>query len=366
MHGGNLREARERYGREKFIDLSANINPFGPPVGVWERLKEALPEIMHYPDPDYKRLTQKLAQQFKLSPEQILIGNGAGELLFSVTLALHPKRVLIPVPGFSEYERAAQAVKAEIRYLTLGVRGWDSLPSVDTPEDRQKFITLWQNALTGCELVYLNSPHNPTGSLLQPEQLKLILEIAQSLNCWTFFDESFYEFLNEERRWTAKTFLNENPKIIVLYSMTKFFSLPGIRLGALFTKSEVLNHVRKFRDPWSVNVLAEEAGLQVLEDSVYPDEVRQKIDESRDFFYNQFQNAQFKSLSLHPTTVNFALIEVKDRAAAEVVEKLGVLGILVRNCDNFQGIEGQYIRVAIKDKSSMGRLIEGLQAVFSI
>ncbi|HVJ48286.1 histidinol-phosphate transaminase [Desulfitobacterium sp.] len=366
MHGGNLRAAQERYGREKFIDLSANINPFGPPAGVWQCLKRALPEITHYPDPEYKRLTSKLAQQFELSPEQILVGNGAGELLFSLTLALQPKRVLIPVPSFGEYQRAAQAVNAEIRYLTLGVQGWNSLPGVETSEEREEFISLWQNALTGCDLVYLNSPHNPTGSLMGPEQFKLILQIAETLNCWVFFDESFYEFLSENHRWTAKTFLQEHHQLVVLYSMTKFFSLPGIRLGALFAHPETLDYVRKFRDPWSVNVLAEEAGREVLRDSAFPDEVRQKLNESRDFFYNQFQNASLAHLTLHSTFVNFALIEVQDRTAAEVVEKLGALGILVRNCDNFQGLEGQYIRVAIKDKLSMQQLIEGLQTVFSL
>lgn len=365
MHGGNLRQAQERFGKVKFIDLSANINPFGPPSEVWKRLKEVLPEITHYPDPENKRLTQKLAHQFKLSPEQILIGNGAGELLFSLTLALQPKRVLIPIPGFSEYERAAWAAKAEIRYLTLGVDGWDSLPCLETMESREKFIDIWQKALTGCELVYLNSPHNPTGSVLQPEQLELILEIAQTLNCWILFDESFYEFLDQERRLSARTFLSKNSKLIVLYSMTKFFSLPGIRLGALFAQPEILAQIRKFRDPWSVNVLAEEAGLEAFEDSAYPDDVRQKIVESRDFFYTQFKKAQFKSLILHPTSVNFALIEVIDQTAAEIAEKLGTLGVLVRNCDNFQGIEGQYIRVAIKDIQSMSRLLTALQSIFS-
>jgi threonine-phosphate decarboxylase len=365
MHGGNLREAREKYSREDFVDLSANINPFGPPRGVWQCLKDNLSEITHYPDPENKRLTQKLAERFELAPEQILIGNGAGELLFSLTLALQPKRVLIPIPGFSEYERAAQAAKAEIRYLTLGIDGWDCLPRVDIPKERQQFPPLWQKALTGCELVYLNSPHNPTGSLLRPEQFRLILEIAKSQNCWILFDESFYEFLSEDQSWTAKTFLKDNPKLLVLYSMTKFFSLPGIRLGALLAQPEVLTSLRKFRDPWSVNVLAEEAGLEVLEDDNYPEEVREKITESREIFYNNFKNAGLNSLILHKTTVNFALIEVKTGRSAEVVKKLGALGVLVRNCDNYQGIEGQYIRVAIKDKKSMQRLIEGLKIVFS-
>lgn len=95
----------------------------------------------------------------------------------------------------------------------------------------------------------------------------------------------------------------------------------------------------------------------------YPDEVRQELDESRDFFYTQFKNAHFESLILHSTHVNFALIEVKERTAIEVVEALGRLGVLVRNCDNFQGMEGQYIRVAIKDKESMKHLLERLRVM---
>lgn len=364
MHGGNLREAREKFGKNDFIDLSANINPFGPPLSVWERLRNALPEITHYPDPENKRLTQKLSERFKLLPEQILVGNGAGELLFALTLALKPKKVLIPVPGFSEYERAARAVGAEVQYMKLGVKGWDSLPQGKTPEDNNQYMNLWQELLDDCDLVYLNSPHNPTGSILRIEELQIILQIAQKSNCWVVFDESFYDFLNDDIRWTARTFLKENSKLIVIYSMTKFFSLPGIRLGLLFSNSEVIQKVQIFRDPWSVNVLAEEAGIEALADSAFSTEVRMKLSDSRNFFYEEFKKAQFKALTLHFTHVNFALIEIKDRTSLEIVERLGKLGILVRNCDNFQGIQGQYIRVAIKDEKSMRRLIEGLQTIY--
>lgn len=364
MHGGNLREAEEKFGKNNFLDLSANINPFGPPPGVWERLRNALPEITHYPDPENKRLTQKLSEQYKLPPEQILVGNGAGELLFSLTLALKPKKVLIPVPGFSEYERAAQAVGAEVRYMKLGVKGWDSLPSTETPDDKTQFMNLWQQALADCDLAYINSPHNPTGSVLQQDQLKIILEIAQKSNCWVVFDESFCDYLNNNERWTARTFLQDYSLLLVIYSMTKFFSLPGIRLGVLFSNPEVINRLQKYRDPWCVNVLAEEAGIEALEDSAFPAEVRHKLSESRKFFYREFNRAQFKALTLHYTHVNFALIEIKDRTSTEVVENLGQLGILVRNCNNFQGIEGQYLRVAIKDIESMSQLIEGLKTLY--
>lgn len=363
MHGGNLREAEEKFGKNDFLDLSANINPFGPPPGVWERLRNALPEITHYPDPENKRLTQKLSEQYNLPPEQILVGNGAGELLFSLTLALKPKKILIPVPGFSEYERAAQAVGAEVQYMKLGVKGWDSLPRVETPDDKTQFMNLWQQALADCDLAYINSPHNPTGSVLRQDQLKIILEIAQKLNCWVVFDESFYDFLINNDRWTARTFLQDYSILLVIYSMTKFFALPGIRLGVLFSNPEVINRLRKYRDPWCVNVLAEEAGIEALEDSAFPAEVRHKLSESRKFFYSEFNRNQFEALTLHCTRVNFALIEIKDRTSTEVVENLGKLGILVRNCNNFQGIEGQYFRVAIKDKESMSQLIEGLKTL---
>lgn len=372
MHGGNLLAAMEKYGRKSFIDLSANINPFGPPEGVWDAIQKALPKIVHYPDPESRRLRRVLSQKYAMPEDSILLGNGAGELLFAILQALRPKKVLTPVPAFSEYERAAWACGAEVRTLEIGVSGWVALGNDPGQEKRQRnplkkvndrqteFLELWKETLQDCDLVFLNSPHNPTGSLLMQSEFECILKAAQEHGTYVVMDESFVDFLEDEVRWSAREYLRDYPNLIVLYSMTKFYSIPGLRLGVVFASSELLNQVKKQRDPWAVNILAEEAGLAALADSEYPERVRGRLKKSREFFYTAFAKAHFSQFILKQSSVNFALIQILKGQSQNIVEHLGKQGILVRDCGNFQGLHGEFIRVAIKDIPSMQALINGL------
>lgn len=363
MHGGNLRWAQETYGRDSFIDLSANINPFGPPKLVWQVLKQSLPEIVRYPDPDTKSLCIGLSQRFNLPIENIMTGNGAGELIFTIVQALKPLRVLIPVPAFSEYERAARAVTAEIKQFHLGAKGWGSLPCISSVEGKEEFTRIWRGLLQGVNLLFLCSPHNPTGSVLSREQLELILQIAQELNSIVIVDESFFDFLPDTIRFSAREFLGTYNNLIVLYSMTKFYSLPGLRLGAAFAASPYISRFKEYRDPWTVNVLAEKAGVVSLQDKHFAEEIRQRIEESKTFFCEEFLRRNFTNMYLYPSLVNFALIEISDRSSSELVTALGHQGILVRDCANFPGLNGNFIRTAIKEKDNMKKLIEALQSI---
>lgn len=357
MHGGNLREAQELFGLNSFIDLSANINPFGPPPGVWTAIQQRVNEIVNYPDPESKLLRNTLSQKTGLPPEMIMVGNGAGELIFTVLHALKPKKVVIPIPTFSEYERAAHSIEAEVSYMTLGPDGWGTLINKEKDETDK----IWREALEGCELLFLCSPHNPTGSVLENAMFERILEIAKEQNCHIIFDESFLDFLPDTLRQSARTYIKDNPHLIVLYSLTKFYSLPGLRLGAVFAHQSLLNLFDQYRDPWSVNVLAQYAGITALEDSNYSFSVWEKLNESRTFFYNEFEKCQFKELVLLPTLVNFALIQVPKDTMKDLIRYLGERGILVRDCSSFSGLHGNFIRVAIKDICAMEQLIEGFK-----
>ncbi|MHB8124947.1 MAG: pyridoxal phosphate-dependent aminotransferase [Desulfitobacteriaceae bacterium] len=365
MHGGNLRRAREVYGLNNFLDLSANINPFGPPKGVWDRIRETLPDIVHYPDPESKQLRTELASSYHLPINEIMVGNGAGELLFTLVQTLKPRKVAIPIPSFSEYEHASRAVSAEIYYIPLGVQGWVGLPPLLTSQDKADFSAVWQQHLEGCDLLFLCSPHNPTGSVISREHFQLLLEITKNLDCRIIFDESFYDFLPEETRWSARSDLEQNSHLIVLYSMTKFYSLPGLRLGVCFASPEIISHSRRFRDPWSVNVLAEQAGIAALQEQLFPKQVRQMLKESKQFFSVNLRLQSPQSLYLWPTSVNFALIQLFDHTSSELVAMLAKQGILVRDCANFRGLQGSFIRVAIKDIPSMKHFLDVLSLVTS-
>ncbi len=363
MHGGNLRRAKEAYGQNTFLDLSANINPFGPPQSVWESIKESLPEIVHYPDPESKKLRTELALRYQLSIHDIMVGNGVGELLFTLVQSLKPRKVAIPIPSFSEYERAARAASAEISYIPLGAQGWAGIPPILSSEDEAEFINAWQQHLSGCDLLFLCSPHNPTGSVISRKHFQLLLEITENLDCRIIFDESFYDFLPEKTRWSARIDLKQNFHLIVLYSMTKFYSLPGLRLGVCFAAPDVISHSQQFRDPWSVNVLAEQAGIAALRDHLFPKQVRQRLYESKQFLFANFKRQAPKSLEIWPTSVNFALIQLFDQTSGELVTELAEHGILVRDCANFKGLQGSFIRVAIKDIPSMKLFLDTLSTL---
>lgn len=376
MHGGNLLEATEQYGRQTFIDLSANINPFGPPDGVWEAIQKAAKKITHYPDPKYRRLRQSMAEHYSLTEEEVLLGNGAGELIFLILHGLQPQKVLIPEPAFGEYERAARACGAEVGKLILGVKGWDSLSFHDVEVLRE-----WEQALAENELIFINSPHNPTGSALQREQFEEILKIALRHKTWVILDESFVDFMEDGKRWTGREYLQDYPNLLVLYSLTKFYAVPGLRLGAVFAASKILDRLQEHRDPWAVNILAEEAGIAALGDQEYGARVRELLRASKDSFYKGFnEGTKLKKISgfcLYPSAANFALIEIlevqgrkvqgeKGKRKKKLVQELGRRGILVRDCGNFQGLEGEFIRVAIKDIESMNSLIERFEELESL
>lgn len=145
--------------------------------------------------------------------------------------------------------------------------------------------------------------------------------------------------------------------------MTKFYALPGLRLGAVFATPKILNQVKEHRDPWAVNILAEEAGIVAIEDQEYPDRVRRLLRESKDYFFQSFEQANLTHFSLLPSSVNFALIKILKGQSKDIVGELGKQGILVRDCGSFQGLEGEFIRVAIKDILSMQALIDGMLAL---
>lgn len=368
MHGGNLRRAQELYGLSSFIDLSANINPFGPPEGVWNSIHQRMGDIVNYPDPESRLLRQTLSSHLGIPFESIMVGNGAGDLIFTIVQALKPKKVAIPIPTFSEYERAARSVGSEVSYIPIGPEGWGKFNQVDGTRESPKDWTLidqqWRESLQGCDLLFLCSPHNPTGSLLNKDLFERILYLTKELGCRILFDESFLDFLPDELRLSTRSYLESNEHLIVLYSLTKFYSLPGLRLGTVFANQSLLSTFDQYRDPWSVNVLAQHAGIAALEDWKFQEDVREKLRQSRVIFYEEFSLCGFSNLRLWPTTVNFALIEVLNKTSGQLIQHLGRQGILVRDCSNFTGLSGDFIRVAIKDIYAMQKLIGGLKSYY--
>ncbi|KLU59016.1 histidinol-phosphate aminotransferase [Peptococcaceae bacterium CEB3] len=155
------------------------------------------------------------------------------------------------------------------------------------------------------------------------KQFEILLEVAHTCDCRVIFDESFIDFLLDEKRWSAREYLASYSNLTVVYSLTKFYSLPGLRLGAAFGPARDLERFQEARDPWSVNVLAQEAGLAALENRTYAEDVRKKLTECRHFFYSEFEGQEFGNWRLRPTCVNFALLELRTGKSDRSTESWG-------------------------------------------
>jgi threonine-phosphate decarboxylase len=352
-HGGNIyRLAEELKMQERtIIDFSASINPLGVSKKIKTELRKQLKYLHNYPDPDARRLRKRLAQHHGIDPEMILCGNGSTELIYLASRALKPKSVLIPAPTFSEYERAiligqepaTTEQRAQIRYLVLKKEdGFEIRPD--------EFIQAMQDK--DCDTAFLCNPNNPTGSLLKKDSIMQIAEAARDLKCILVVDEAFIDFCPED---SIIKEVENNPYLIVLRSMTKFYALSGLRLGYGVFPQHLIGRLKEYKEPWTVNNLAQRAGVAALKDKVYRNETFRIIRHEKQFMENGFKKL---GIDYIPSSVNYYLIRLDN--AEEVITSLRNKGILVRECSNFIGLDESYIRVAVKSHKDNARLLKEL------
>jgi len=355
-HGGNIYRLAEelKMHERKIIDFSASINPLGVSKKIKAELRKRLKYLDNYPDPDAKRLRKQLAQYHGIDPEMILCGNGSTELIYLASRALKPKSVLIPAPTFSEYERAiligqepaTTEQRAQIRYLVLKKEdGFEIRPD--------EFIQAIQDK--DCDMAFLCNPNNPTGLLLKRDSVMKIAETAKDLKCILVVDEAFIDFCPEERVINE---IQNNPYLIVLRSMTKFYALTGLRLGYGVFPKHLTDRLKEYKEPWTVNNLAQRAAVVALKDRVYRNETFRLIEEEKRFLENGFKKL---GIEFFHSDANFYLLKLNN--AKEIYQMLKKKGILVRDCSNFRGLDSTYIRVAVKSHSENTILIKELTAI---
>jgi threonine-phosphate decarboxylase len=352
VHGGDILGTAARYGLNpgKIIDFSANINPLGPPPAVYEAIQANLPKIVHYPDPRCGRLTAALSQYFQVPQTQIICGNGASELIFLLLAQLSPRVVLLPVPSFSEYEIAARVAGAEVRYLPLD----PEKNFVLAPRDLEQ-------AVAGVDLVFLCSPNNPVGNQIAGESLAEVIQISVARGAFTVVDESFLDFVPRWRQLTSMPQVGPGQPLFVLRSLTKFFGLPGLRLGSGVGGPDLVEALYRRKDPWSVNLLAQAAGVAALGDEEYREQTRRQVGAERERQSARLQ--EIPGIKPYPAEANFQLLDISQtgQTATAICDSLARRGILVRNCNTFPTLGEDYIRVAVRTRPENDQLLEALR-----
>ncbi len=363
FHGGNIYKIFREKNMDKILDYSSNINPYGLPENLKKEIFEKLFVLERYPDPDYIELREKIAEKNNLNIENIIVGNGATEIIFLFMKILSPKKVLIVSPTFGEYERAIKAStlandSLEINYFEL--------------KETENFVLNVKNLETELEnnydLLILCNPNNPTGQFLKLKKLEEILKICEQKNTKLFVDEAFVEFVED---WENESIINskENKEnLFVIRAFTKFFAIPGLRLGyGICFNNNLLKKMLEKKEPWSVNNIADLAGKTVLDDENYIQKTKEWIKDQKKYMYENLN--KIEGLRAYKTEVNFILLKIEDNLLEKGLDvknlrkKMLEKGILIRDASNFIYLNKHYFRLAIKDKLNNEKVIETLTSI---
>lgn len=341
-HGGNVHQFSLEHGVpvEKIKDFSANINPLGIPSSVKEAFEQ--PElILNYPDPNYEQLTEAVSNFESVPKEYLIFGNGGIECIFLLAESLKNKKFLIPSPTFVEYERA------------FSKYGEVSTCLLEYPFELD--VHQIKSEMNDCDGVIICNPNNPTGFLIRRH---FILELLEAVDGrMVIVDEAFIDFTDDEAENTMTPYLSKYDNLVILKSMTKFFAMPGLRLGYLMTSNQkILNEIKSNRMPWSINGIAAYVGAHVVKDSTYILKTKAFIKEERTFLYHELLKL---GLDVLPSQGNYLFFSCDE----SIDEKISKYGIMVRNCNNYLGLNDSYYRVAIKNRQHNQVLIQALKEI---
>ncbi len=349
-HGGHIRDLARKAGcsDEEIIDFSASINPAGPPEGFRATIQLAAKQVIQYPDRECNDLISAFAMVHGCKCEHIVAGNGSTELLYALPRILNCYRAIIPVPSYSDYNAAFRLAGKIVEPVVLSAAN-DFLFDIEA----------LAKSLSGGEAVIFGQPNNPTGRLVDRSA---IIRAARAAPLTSFVvDESFADFVNGY----VSLISEELPNVIVLKSMTKFYAIPGLRLGFVHAAEPVIKALRAVLPAWSVNVFAQAAGIECLRDKDYAVRIRQMIQTSRHRQYRRL-NA-IGGLQVFESCANFTLLQINrpDWDAYTLNNALLKRRMAIRQCGSFDALDKRYTRIAIRSDADNSLLASNLDEILN-
>ena len=381
FHGGNIYKVFREKNIKEILDYSSNINPYGIPESLKKRITENLEVLERYPDPDYVELREKLANLNNVNLSDIILGNGATEIIFLFMKVINPKKILIVSPTFGEYERAVKATEISGDTVSLSSSNGDNKNienkkieieyfELKESDDFKLNIGNLKNELENkYDLLIICNPNNPTGKFLKLAQTEEILKECNKYNTKLFIDEAFIEFLEDGMKESIINTEGNKKNLFVTRAFTKFFAIPGLRLGyGMYFDKELEKKISEKKEPWSVNNFAEMAGLTVLDDMEYIEKTLKWIAAEKKYMYEKLN--EISGIKVYETEVNFITGKIDEKLFSEGLnvkilrEKMLEQGILIRDASNFKFLDERFFRLAIKDRASNERVIEAMKEIF--
>ena len=373
IHGGNIFQFAHEQRIEPYevVDFSANINPLGPSQRGLDALNAQLRYISHYPDATNDDVLNAIADTYGMDKHQIIVGNGAAELLYAICRLPGYTGAFVPAPGFSEYKEALEASKIPVRDIFYRPREDDNgKPYFEVPYLALETFAAELKGQDGRIIVFLGNPNNPDGTLLDKDHIRTVASMLKDANSLLVIDESFIDFVGndplQDNAHSMRSLVNEFDNIIVVHSFTKFYAVPGLRIGAAFTNKTLITQLQQYIPSWSVNTLAQAYTKAALNDVDYIKQTKQELNEERAFMYNALD--ALEGITVYPPSANFILFQVNQEGitANYINEELKKYNMIVRNCDSYVGLTNQWVRIAIKDHETNIKLVDKLTDILKV
>lgn len=350
-HGGNIyKKAKELGLRENdILDYSANISPLGLPEHIRRAMVDSIDGIINYPDPECMELKKAIAKADQVAEDTISCGNGGADLLYRLAFGLRPRKALLAVPAFVEYEEALSAAGTEMKYYYM-------------EEDFTIKEDILEQITEDIDLVIICNPNNPTGLLTPRSLIHQIIARAKMQNALLLLDECFLEICGNEKDYTLKPYVDLYDNLIILKSFTKLYAIPGVRLGYVICGNEqVIEKVNRAGQAWSVSHIAQCAGLAALSDKTYKQAVIDTVTTEREFMKEWLGRMPVR---LYDGQANYLFFRAE--GVYDLDRRLEEHGIMVRNCSNYVNLGKDYWRVAVKSRTENKRFLQILESVLQL
>lgn len=329
-HGDDL----YRSGKTVKANFSTNVWYEADIKPLCRVLSDNMDKVLHYPDPDAGAFRRIAAGYHGVDAGNILVGNGATELFYLIAHAFAGGSTLLPVPSFTEYEDACRLYDHQIHFLAPG----EKLPDEDF------------------DLIFICNPNNPDGRIRSIGEIKELLDYYR--HAVLVVDESFIHFAPETS--SAEKLLTEYPNLLIVRSMTKNYAIPGLRLGYMIGNAGQVKFIGGYKQPWTVNALAIEAGMFLLQhgEEALPD-ARLLLQRQKRFAEAIAAIPGFYPQESH---TSFFLVKTDHNAPELKSYLLEEHGILIRDASNFRGLNAHYFRINTLTEEKNALLIHALTA----
>jgi threonine-phosphate decarboxylase len=350
IHGGDPEKELQRLGLtpRQVLDFSVNLSPLGVPPEIKAIWNNLFKEIESYPTVDGRGVVDYYEKRFGLDPAQILAGNGSTESIYLAPRGLGLRKVVVINPSFHDYARASLAAGAELLPVELKAAAGFAPPDMSVLEE----------ALARGDGLFVGNPNNPTGTVF-PRQL--LLDLAATFpSKWLLVDEAFMQFLDRPQ---AISLMKEQPppaNILVFHSLTKFFALPGLRLGAVVGHPDIITRFRQLKEPWSVNRIAEKVASKLIDCTNYEKKLADLVRRERPRVFARLK--EISGFQPFEPSANFLLARwTRTDELDDFLLFMLRSGIHLRDCRNFPGLENNYFRMAIRRPEENDRVLSLMQ-----